>query len=92
MKKEIALIIGAVVNVLLFYPLAWFPYIGSNWFILLILPLLAIILYSIYHSANLLMNKERIKLTIFGSLLTAAIILSFQFVVFLIRLTIPIVA
>lgn len=92
MKKEIALIIGAVVNVLLFYPLAWFPYIGFKGFILLSIPLLAIILYSIYHSANLLMNKERKKLIIFGSLLTVAIILSFQFVVFLIRLTIPIVA
>jgi len=92
MKKEIALIIGAVVNVLLFYPLAWFPYMGSNRFILLILPFLSLILYSIYHSANLLMNKERKKLIIFGSSLTVAIILSFQFVVFLIRLTIPIVA
>ena len=92
MKKEIALIIGAVVNVFLFYPLAWFPYIGSKGFILLILPLLSIILYSIYHSANLLMNKERKKLIIFGSLMTVAIILSFQLVVFLIRLTIRIVA
>jgi hypothetical protein len=92
MKKEFALIIGAVVNVLLFYPLAWFPYIGANRFILLILPLLSIILYSIYHSANLSMNKERKKLIIFASLLTMAIILSFQLVVFLIRLTIPIVA
>jgi hypothetical protein len=91
MKKEIALIIGAVVNVLIFYPLAWFPYIGFNRFIFLILPLLAIILFSIYHSANLLMKKKRKKLIIFVSLLAVAIILSFQFVVFLIMSTIPFV-
>jgi hypothetical protein len=88
MKKEIALIIGAVVTVLLFYPLAWFPNIGFNRFIFPILPLLSIILYSIYHSANLLMNRERKKLIIFVSLLIVAIILSYQLVVFLILSTI----
>ena len=88
MKKEIALIIGAIVNILLIYPFAWYTLTVSNWFFLLILPLLSIILYSVNHAANLLINKERKKLIIFGSLLTVAVILSFQIVIFLIRLTI----
>jgi hypothetical protein len=89
MKKELALIIGATVIVLLIYPLTWFTYLGSNWLVILMLPLLALILYSIFHAVNLLHNKMRKKTIIFVGVFVVAVIVSFQFVLFLIRLTIP---
>jgi hypothetical protein len=92
MKKEFALIIGSVADILLIYPLTRFTNIGSNWVMILMVPLLFIILYSIYHSVTLLFNRQRKKAIIFVSLLVVAIIVSFQFVLLMIRLTIPIVA
>ena len=92
MKKELALIVGAVVNILLIYPLTWFTHLGSNWVMVLMIPLIFIMLYSIFHSVNLLQNKARKKAVAFAGLLVTAIFVSFQFVLFMIRLTIPVVA
>jgi|WetSurMetagenome_2_1015567.scaffolds.fasta_scaffold708093_2 hypothetical protein len=92
MKKELALIIGAAVIVLLIYPLTWFTYVGSNWLVILMLPLLALILYSIFHAVNLLHNKMRKKAIIFVSLFVVTVVVSFQLVLLLIRSTILFVA
>jgi hypothetical protein len=91
MKKELALTIGAVANILLIYPLARFTPLDYRGIMILMLPLISIILYSTYHSATLLFNNERKKAIIFASLLVIAIIVTFQFVLLMIKLTIPIV-
>ncbi|MCW3983980.1 MAG: hypothetical protein NWE96_08280 [Candidatus Bathyarchaeota archaeon] len=92
MKKEIALIAGAVFVVLLFYPLTWFTNMNFSWAMILMLPLMAIILYSMYHAVKLVMNKNRRKAVIFVGLLVGAVFVTFQFVLFMIRLTMPVMA
>lgn len=92
MKKELALISGAVVIVLLFYPVTRFTGMSLSWTVILMLPLTVIILYSMYHAVTLLFNKDRKKAIIFVSLLVVAVFVSFQFVMLMIGLTIPIIA
>ena len=92
MKKELALIIGAVVIVLLFYPVTRFTGMNLSWTVILMLPLTAIILYSMYHAVTLLFKKQRRKALVFMCLLVVSVFVSFQFVLLTIRLTIPAVA
>jgi hypothetical protein len=92
MKKELALIIGSVVVVLLFYPVMRFTGMSLSWAVILMLPLAVIILYSMYHAVTLLFNKNRKKAIIFVSALVVAVFVSFQLVLLMIRLTIPIIA
>jgi hypothetical protein len=91
MKKELALIIGAVVVIFLIYPLTLLTYLGSSWSLVLMFPLFGIVLYSIFHALNLLHNKMGRKAIVFVIVFVVAVFVSFQFVLLLIRFTVPFV-
>ena len=92
MKKELALIIAAVVDILLIYPFTLFSSLSYGLVMILMLPLLFVILYSTNHAVNLLHSKERKKAIIFVGSLVAAVIVSSQVVMLMIASTIRVVA
>jgi hypothetical protein len=94
MKKEIALIIGAAVNILLIYPLALFTYLDSNWVMARLFSLIFVVVYCfiIFFTLNTLFNKEKKKMSISVSLIVIAIIATFQLALLLMGALTPITA